>query len=558
MQTLQHPKRLRRICIIGGSGSGKSTLAQELGSRLNIPVYHLDRELLYDNFIPYSKDKQKNRHANLIKKDRWIIDGNYSHHGELLSRRLQRATLVVFLNVSRLQTIPRVLSRLVKDSQPKNSIPSNAKNSISWKFAKWIAFYSRRKKLRELREYCKKYDGDKLIVLNHDSMENWIKEIIDNKSNMRKSKNKILRVIKIIILALIALLIIAVLFIKFDTPAAAEFTDNVLRPVLGDKNVIYLEKVFFNLSDKTEQITKKSPQAPQFINQAQDNATVVTHNDDLELNPLPQNASFAPLKDEGIWKNKPLKLFQNQEVMAYTFTRPDPARSFAVTTILQVSATKIALGSVAGTKQPGGPVGKPGPGVVPKEIIKNGKLIAAFDGGFQYRDGAYGMIVENTTYLPLKNDLGTIIGYKDGSFKIINYTGQALGNNVVFVRQNCPILIDNGELSVADPKNKTLWGRTLTADIYTWRSGIGITKNGNLLFAVGNNLTPTTLAVALKTAGATNAIQLDINPSWVRFNIFESLGGGKYSSTTLTKDLKDGSKQYLNGYEKDFFYLYQK
>ena len=97
-----------------------------------------------------------------------------------------------------------------------------------------------------------------------------------------------------------------------------------------------------------------------------------------------------------------------------------------------------------------------------------------------------------------------------------------------------------------------------TINFYTWRSGIGITKEGNLLYAVGNNLTPTTLAAALKSAGAVNAIQLDINPTWVRFNIFTSLGGGEYNSTTLTKELKDGSKQYLNGYEKDFFYLYQK
>ena len=91
--------------------------------------------------------------------------------------------------------------------------------------------------------------------------------------------------------------------------------------------------------------------------------------------------------------------------------------------------------------------------------------------------------------------------------------------------------------------------------MYTWRSGIGITKNGDLLFAVGNNLTPSTLADALILAGAQSAMQLDINPGWVRFNFFEPLGSGTYSTSTLTKGLKDGSSQYLNGYNKDFFYL---
>jgi hypothetical protein len=168
------------------------------------------------------------------------------------------------------------------------------------------------------------------------------------------------------------------------------------------------------------------------------------------------------------------------------------------------------------------------------------------------------MIVDGKTYLPLQNDLGTIVVYKNGDIKIVNYNGHDLGPDIAFVRQNCPILIENGVSAVEDDKNKKLWGRTMTTAIYTWRTGLGITKNGNLLFAVGNNLTPGTLAAALKMAGAENAIQLDINPNWVRFNTFSPLGNGKYSSKPLTRDLKDGSTAYLNGYEKDFFYVYKK
>jgi hypothetical protein len=187
----------------------------------------------------------------------------------------------------------------------------------------------------------------------------------------------------------------------------------------------------------------------------------------------------------------------------------------------------------------------------------SGNLIAAFDGGFQYRDGAYGMIVGNTTYLPLQNDIGTLVGYTNGTLKIVNYTGQDFGNNVEFIRQNCPMLITNGAITVSDPKSKSLWGRTLTSNIYTWRSGIGLTKEGNLLYAIGNNLTPQTLAQALLDGGAVNAIQLDINPYWVRFNIFNTTGSGTYSTTTLVKGIHDGSKQYLHGYTKDFFYVYK-
>jgi len=355
------------------------------------------------------------------------------------------------------------------------------------------------------------------------------------------------------------ILIGLVLFIKLDTSAVAKLTDDVLRPIIGDANIVRLEKIFFNTSDLVERVTKNegSVEAPQFEDQGpEENIS----GGNLDLTPLQITNGFSPLENEGVWRNRPLKSFPDKEVMAYTFVRPDKDRSYAVTTIVQMDMSVLHMGSVAGTKQPGTPVGKPGPGVVPKDIVESGKLVAAFDGGFQYKDGAFGMIVGDTTYLPLKNDLATLVGYKDGSLKIIDYTGQDLGNDVEFVRQNCPILIQDGEMSAADPRNKKLWGRLAagTVDIYTWRSGIGLTKDGNLLFAVGNNLTPTTLAEALREAGAVNAIQLDINPIWVRFNIFEPAGDGRYDSSTLTKDLQDGSKEYLNGYAKDFFYLYKK
>ena len=374
-----------------------------------------------------------------------------------------------------------------------------------------------------------------------------------------KWRHRVMRVVKNLLLFILLAVVLGVVFIKVNTHAAARLTDRVLRPLIGDAHVIALERMFFNTSDLFERLTKNADtvEAPTFVDQS---PVVTISGGDLDLGDIPMLHEFKPIEGEGVWRDRPLPLFPDKEVMAYTFVRPDPDRSYAITTIVQLDARVMDLGIVAGTEEPGGKVGKPGPGKIPKDIINGGKLIAAFDGGFQYRDGAYGMIVGDTTYLPLKNDLGTVVGYKDGSLKIMDYTGQSLGDDVAFVRQNCPMLITDGAISVTDPRSKALWGRLAkgTVDIYTWRSGLGINKEGNLLFAVGNNLTPDTLAIALKAAGAVNAIQLDINPIWVRFNLFEPIAPGKYKSTTLTKDLQDGSREYLNGYAKDFFYLYAK
>lgn len=356
--------------------------------------------------------------------------------------------------------------------------------------------------------------------------------------------------------AIFILLTGLVAFLKYNTAAAAEFTDNILRPLLGPTIVISMEKIFYNASDKVQQLTyKQAAQGPQFVDESSEPNLTDSH---LSLTPIQVNPGFKQQPGEGVWKNRPLVVFPKQEVMAYTFVRPDPLRPYAYVTLVQFDGSAIHLSAVAGTKQPGGPVGKPGPGLVPDSIAQSGNLIAAFDGGFQYRDGQYGMIVGDTTYLPLQSDLGTLVGYKDGTVKILDYTGQSLGDNVEFVRQNCPILVQDGEIALNDSRNKKLWGRTLTSSIFTWRSGIGITKEGNLIYAVGNNLTPVSLATALQIAGVANAIQLDINPYWVRFNIFNNTGSGNYTTSTLIKDLRDGSKQYLHGYEKDFFYAYKR
>ncbi len=357
------------------------------------------------------------------------------------------------------------------------------------------------------------------------------------------------------------LLVVAVLFIKLDTAAAANFTDQVLRPVIGDSQVISLEGLFFNISDKVNQITYRfiKPANSFILNGSVAISASDTAAQSSALNLSPLSVATASISaGEGIWRNIPLSLFPNNIVLADTFITPDPARPYAFVTLAQMDMSRLRLWSVAGTQEPGGKVGKPGPGVIPRNVQAQGTLVAAFDGGFQYRDGQYGMVVGNTTYLPLKKDLATLVGYNDGRLAIIKYEGQDLGGGVAFVRQNCPMLIENGIIETQNEANRKLWGRTITSSIYTWRSGIGITAKGNLIFAVGNSLVPSTLAAALASAGAVDAMQLDINPYWVRFNTFNNYANGAYAHATIMNGVFDGSYNYLHGYQKDFFYITKK
>jgi hypothetical protein len=371
--------------------------------------------------------------------------------------------------------------------------------------------------------------------------------------------------LKRLMLLIIICLAGAGIFVKLNPTGAADFTDNYLRPVIGDQTVIFLENIFFSISDNADSLVYKfkKPAAPQFLDQSKNLNTSST----LDLTPISPDQTFNPLLGEGIWNNLASADFPNTEVMADTFIRPDPERSFAIVSVVQINTKLLGIGSVAGTKEPGGSIGNFGTGIIPQDVLDSGSLVAAFNGGFLYNDGKYGMIVGDKTYAPLKVNTGTLVAYTDGSVKIFNYTGDNLGKNVVFARQNGPLIIDNNQEMTLSPSDyKTIRGtiyngkRIIPNGTFTYRSGVGITKNGNLLYAVGNNLSPASLKDALHMAGAVSAIQLDINPSHVHFYVFNKTNSGTYDVIFLNKDLQrlNRSAQYLTGSQRDFFYLYKR
>ena len=87
-----------------------------------------------------------------------------------------------------------------------------------------------------------------------------------------------------------------------------------------------------------------------------------------------------------------------------------------------------------------------------------------------------------------------------------------------------------------------------------------IDKMVNLLYAVGNNLSPASLEDALHMAGAVSAMQLDINPSHIHFYVFNKNNTGTYDAIFLNKELQalNRSAKYLTGSQRDFFYLYKR
>ena len=86
---------MRRVLVIGPCGAGKSTLAVELGQKLGLSVFHMDKLNWQPGWVESSKDEISVKLAEIVAADRWLIDGTY---GGTLAPRLARADTVIYLD----------------------------------------------------------------------------------------------------------------------------------------------------------------------------------------------------------------------------------------------------------------------------------------------------------------------------------------------------------------------------------------------------------------------------------------------------------------------------
>ena len=127
------------------------------------------------------------------------------------------------------------------------------------------------------------------------------------------------------------------------------------------------------------------------------------------------------------------------------------------------------------------------------------------------------------------------------------------------VRQNLTLLVDHG-IAAPTVGAPSQWGAVLGGGAYTWRSGVGVTAAGDLVYAGGADLDPAGLARLLIAAGAVRAMELDINPQWVSFATFAHAdgiaGAGVIGAANLLASMYFGPGHYLQPFSRDFFAVF--
>lgn len=357
-------------------------------------------------------------------------------------------------------------------------------------------------------------------------------------------------------------------------PAAITFLRN---NIFGDKFVLLAERKFFSFNDflkKTltikpdeekklkDKITDKDLN-PAIVNLKKEyvkDHTAFTEND---FQVIKQFSEFYygrtesvfnnPIELEGIWEKHFISPETLKPLYAKTFIRPDKERSYVKAFIYKYDMDRLNIEFIPGFKD------TEESWVTGKMTDKQKeKVLWIFSGGFQYRHGKFGMKYNNKVLLPPREGLQTIFFYNNGTFEIKEWTKDTVDSDDFYAfRQNELPLITNCQTN-ADIQY--YWGYTPGNDdpIYTVRSGMGVTKYNELVFAFGKDLSAKTLSIALIKAGVVTGMHLDMNSFNVHFIRIERGEDGSLKTANENDVLTYFNKIYLEGSPRDYFIITQK
>lgn len=125
-----------RVIIIGCGGSGKSTLSRALSEKTNLPVIHLDKLFWSEGWVNIPREEFNILLRQELKKDKWIIDGNYDR---TLEERLSRCDTIIYLDYPRRTCILGVIKRVLSNyGKVRPDMAEGCPEKIDLEFLQWI------------------------------------------------------------------------------------------------------------------------------------------------------------------------------------------------------------------------------------------------------------------------------------------------------------------------------------------------------------------------------------------------------------------------------------
>jgi Phosphodiester glycosidase len=259
-----------------------------------------------------------------------------------------------------------------------------------------------------------------------------------------------------------------------------------------------------------------------------------------------------PLPHEGQWQAYGRRI-DGLPTMYASFFRPDKIHTSLVAGVVWMDQKLLRARLVPGIQDPGGP-GWSWQGEVPASARK--ALVAAFNSGFYLRDSHGGFFADGKTVNHLLDGSASLVIHTDGTGDVGKWGRDFhMGPNIESVRQNLSLIVDHGRPAPnLSADNSDLWGATYGNTVLAWRSAVGVTRDGALLFGASDGLSSVTLANIMIRAGAVRAMEMDINHVWVTFEQFTP--DAHNADGTVAKNFLPGMwphpQRYLHPDERDF------
>ncbi|MBQ6261191.1 MAG: adenylate kinase [Firmicutes bacterium] len=159
---------MERVLVIGSPGAGKSSFARGVREKSGLPLYYLDMIWHLPDRTTVTREEFDRRLEEILREDRWIIDGNY---GRTLERRLMRCDTVFLLDLPVEVCLEGAKERVGKQ---REDLPWK-EEELDPEFRRWIIDFPK-EQLPRIYELLEQYkEGRQIVVFrSREEEDEWL------------------------------------------------------------------------------------------------------------------------------------------------------------------------------------------------------------------------------------------------------------------------------------------------------------------------------------------------------------------------------------------------
>lgn len=146
----------RKIIVIGSPGAGKSTFSRHLRDIMGLPLHHLDMINHRPDRTTVTREELDRRLSEIMRTDKWIIDGNYQR---TLEMRLKKCDAVFLLDFPLEVCLAGAAARVGKKREDMPWV----EEELDEEFRQWIVDFPK-EKLPEIYQMLDKYRNKNIMI----------------------------------------------------------------------------------------------------------------------------------------------------------------------------------------------------------------------------------------------------------------------------------------------------------------------------------------------------------------------------------------------------------